>query len=124
MTATVPGTSPVVLIAEELAPSVLEVLGEEVEIRHVDGADRAALLPALADIAATERLLSEQFGVGAWTRLEDIRFGPDETTLRGEPVDFTIHVSLGYAGDLQLELIQRRADRALRRVKARLEAMA
>jgi D-3-phosphoglycerate dehydrogenase len=43
---------PVVLIAEELAPSVLDVLGEEVEIRHVDGADRAALLPALADAAA------------------------------------------------------------------------
>src|SRR3954453_6815768 len=43
---------PVVLIAEELAPSVLEVLGTEVEIRHVDGADRAALLPALADAGA------------------------------------------------------------------------
>src|SRR5215217_5258708 len=45
-------TQPVVLIAEELAPSVLEVLGSDVEIRHVDGADRAALLPALADAAA------------------------------------------------------------------------
>src|SRR3712207_2332542 len=45
-------TAPVVLIAEELAPSVLEVLGRDVEIRHVDGADRAALLPALADAAA------------------------------------------------------------------------
>src|SRR5215217_9333084 len=43
---------PVVQIAEELAPSVLEVLGRDVEIRHVDGADRAALLPALADAAA------------------------------------------------------------------------
>ena len=42
-----PGSTPVVLIAEELAPSVLEVLGDDVEIRHVDGADRAALLPAL-----------------------------------------------------------------------------
>ena len=49
MTTTAP---PVVLIAEELAPSVLEVLGRDVEIRHVDGADRAALLPALADAAA------------------------------------------------------------------------
>jgi catechol 2,3-dioxygenase-like lactoylglutathione lyase family enzyme len=58
------------------------------------------------DIAATERLLSEQFGVGAWSRMEDVRFGPEETTLRGEPADFTLHVSLGYAGDLQLELIQ------------------
>ena len=45
-------TLPVVLIAEELAPSVLAVLGDEVEIRHVDGADRAALLPALADAEA------------------------------------------------------------------------
>jgi D-3-phosphoglycerate dehydrogenase len=52
VTAFVPGTQPVVLIAEELAPSVLEVLGSDVEIRHVDGADRAALLPALAEAAA------------------------------------------------------------------------
>ncbi|MDK3257696.1 phosphoglycerate dehydrogenase [Blastococcus capsensis] len=44
--------APVVLIAEELAPSVLEVLGTDVEIRHVDGADRSALLPALAEAAA------------------------------------------------------------------------
>ncbi|SFO37762.1 D-3-phosphoglycerate dehydrogenase [Geodermatophilus obscurus] len=45
-------SAPVVLIAEELAPSVLEVLGGDVEVRHVDGADRSALLPALADAAA------------------------------------------------------------------------
>ncbi len=45
-------TRPVVLIAEELAPSVLAVLGDAVEIRHVDGADRAALLPALAKASA------------------------------------------------------------------------
>jgi len=45
-------TRPVVLIAEELAPSVLSVLGDGFEIRHVDGADRAALLPALADVDA------------------------------------------------------------------------
>lgn len=45
-------SAPVVLIAEELAPSALEVLGTDVEIRHVDGADRAALLPALAEAAA------------------------------------------------------------------------
>lgn len=58
------------------------------------------------DLDATERLLSEQFGVGAWTRIPDVVFGPDATTLRGEPVEMTLHVSLGYAGDLQLELIQ------------------
>ena len=45
-------TPPVVLIAEELAPSVLEVLGSDVEIRHVDGADRDALLAAVVDVDA------------------------------------------------------------------------
>ena len=30
----------------------LDVLGSEVEIRHVDGADRSALLPALKDADA------------------------------------------------------------------------
>ncbi|MBZ5736637.1 VOC family protein [Nocardioides mangrovi] len=58
------------------------------------------------DIDATERLLTEQFGVAAWTRIPDVRFGPEDTTLRGEPVDLTLHVSLGYSGELQLELIQ------------------
>ena len=58
------------------------------------------------DLATTERLLSEQFGTGAWTRIPDVFFGPEGTTLRGEPVEFTAHISLGYAADLQLELIQ------------------
>jgi len=58
------------------------------------------------DIAATEALLSEQFGVGAWTRIPDVEFGADTTTLRGEPVRCLAHIALGYAGDLQLELIQ------------------
>jgi D-3-phosphoglycerate dehydrogenase len=52
VTSPLSGAAPVVLIAEELAPSVLEVLWDEVEIRHVDGADRLALLPALSDAAA------------------------------------------------------------------------
>ena len=58
------------------------------------------------DIGATERLLAEQFGVGSWTRMNDIRFGAEETTLRGEPTEFVAHISLAYVGDLQLELIQ------------------
>ncbi|MEO6205291.1 MAG: phosphoglycerate dehydrogenase [Mycobacteriales bacterium] len=45
-------TVPVVLIAEELAPSVLAVLGTDFDIRHIDGADRSLLLPALADADA------------------------------------------------------------------------
>ncbi|HEU5470164.1 MAG TPA: phosphoglycerate dehydrogenase [Actinophytocola sp.] len=43
---------PVVLIAEKLAPSVLDVFGDEVEVRHVDGTDRPALLAAVADADA------------------------------------------------------------------------
>jgi len=45
-------TKPVVLIAEELSPATVEALGPDFEIRTVDGADRAALLPALTDVDA------------------------------------------------------------------------
>ena len=45
-------TRPVVLIAEELSPATVEVLGPEVEIRNVDGTDRPALLAAIADADA------------------------------------------------------------------------
>ncbi|MCP2254189.1 D-3-phosphoglycerate dehydrogenase [Prauserella aidingensis] len=40
-------TKPVVLLAEKLAPSAVSVFGDEVEIRHVDGTDRPALLEAV-----------------------------------------------------------------------------
>ncbi|MGN6242948.1 MAG: phosphoglycerate dehydrogenase [Motilibacteraceae bacterium] len=49
---TAAGRTPVVLIAEELSPATLEALGPEFEVRHCDGADRSALLPALADADA------------------------------------------------------------------------
>ena len=45
-------TKPVVLIAEELSPATIDALGPDFEVRHTDGADRAALLPALADADA------------------------------------------------------------------------
>lgn len=45
-------TKPVVLIAEELSPATLDALGPDFEIRSCDGADRSALLPALADVDA------------------------------------------------------------------------
>lgn len=45
-------TKPVVLIAEELSAATLGVLGTDFDIHHVDGADRSALLPALADAHA------------------------------------------------------------------------
>ncbi|MFV0374175.1 phosphoglycerate dehydrogenase [Microbacterium sp.] len=43
---------PVVLIAEQLSPATIDALGPDFEIRHVDGADRAALLPALDGVHA------------------------------------------------------------------------
>src|SRR3954447_16939938 len=43
---------PVVLVAEELAPSALAGLSEDFEVRSVDGTDRPALLAALADADA------------------------------------------------------------------------
>jgi catechol 2,3-dioxygenase-like lactoylglutathione lyase family enzyme len=58
------------------------------------------------DIGETEQYLSAHFEVGRWTRLPDIRFAPEDCVLRGEPANFTVHVSLAYAGDLQLEIIQ------------------
>lgn len=43
---------PIVLLAEELSPAASALLTPDFEVRSVDGADRAALLPALADVAA------------------------------------------------------------------------
>jgi len=43
---------PVVLLAEKLAPSVVELLSDACEIRQVDGTDRPALLAAVADVDA------------------------------------------------------------------------
>jgi D-3-phosphoglycerate dehydrogenase len=45
-------TRAVVLVAEELAPSALEVLESDFEVRHADGADRGALIPALGTAEA------------------------------------------------------------------------
>lgn len=58
------------------------------------------------DLDATERLLTGQFGVGAWTRIPGVRFGPDSCTFRGRPCDAIADVSMAYSGDLQLELIR------------------
>lgn len=45
-------SKPVVLIAEELSPATVEALGPDFEVRNCDGADRASLLPAIADVDA------------------------------------------------------------------------
>jgi D-3-phosphoglycerate dehydrogenase len=45
-------TKPRVLIAEELSPATVEALGPDFEIVNCDGANRAELLPAIADVDA------------------------------------------------------------------------
>jgi len=45
-------SKPVVLIAEELSPATVEALGPDFEIRTCNGADRAELLPAIAEVDA------------------------------------------------------------------------
>ena len=45
-------SKPIVLIAEELSPATIDALGPDFEVRQTDGADRAQLLPALADVDA------------------------------------------------------------------------
>ena len=45
-------SKPVVLIAEELSPATVAVLGDGFDIRHCDGANRAELLSALANANA------------------------------------------------------------------------
>lgn len=43
---------PIVLIAEELSPATVEALGDEFDVRHANGADRAELLEALKEANA------------------------------------------------------------------------
>ncbi|GAA5150702.1 phosphoglycerate dehydrogenase [Nocardioides marinquilinus] len=45
-------TRDVVLIAEPLSPATVEALGPDFDVRHCDGADRVALLEAIADADA------------------------------------------------------------------------
>ncbi|GAB3208459.1 VOC family protein [Nocardia tengchongensis] len=60
----------------------------------------------VTDIEASERFLKTTMGAGGWMRMPDIHFAPETCRYRGEPADFTAHISLSYSGDTQLELIQ------------------
>ena len=58
------------------------------------------------DLDATEAALTSLLGAKKWIRMPDIHFAPDSCTHRGAPADFVAHISLSYAGDTQLELIE------------------
>lgn len=59
-----------------------------------------------ADLAATETALTHLMGVRKWTRLPEVHFSSDTCTYRDRPVDFVANISLSYAHDMQLELIE------------------
>lgn len=58
------------------------------------------------NLADTEAALSALLGARKWVRMPSVHFGPDTCLHRGEPADFTAHISLSYAGDTQLEVIE------------------
>jgi catechol 2,3-dioxygenase-like lactoylglutathione lyase family enzyme len=57
------------------------------------------------DLDATENALTTLLGARTWIRVPGVHFGPDTCEYRGQPADFTAHISFSYAGDTQLELI-------------------
>jgi catechol 2,3-dioxygenase-like lactoylglutathione lyase family enzyme len=58
------------------------------------------------DLDATEKTLTTLMGAKKWVRMPDVHFGPEACTYRGRPADFVANISLSYAGDTQLEVIE------------------
>ncbi len=58
------------------------------------------------DLRATESALTGLLGAKKWVRMRDVHFGPENCEYRGRPADFHAHISLSYAGDTQLEVIE------------------
>lgn len=58
------------------------------------------------DLDATEKTLTDLLGAKKWVRIPAVHFAPDTCTHRGRPADFVANISLSYAGDTQLELIE------------------
>jgi catechol 2,3-dioxygenase-like lactoylglutathione lyase family enzyme len=59
-----------------------------------------------SNLDATEAALTALLGAKKWVRMPSVHFTPGTCTHRGEPADFVAHISLSYAGDMQLELIK------------------
>lgn len=60
----------------------------------------------VTDIDAAEEQYGAWFGVPLWQRMPEVSFSPDRSTYRGRPADHAASVSIGYAGEQQVELIQ------------------
>ncbi len=81
-------------------------------MKTVSNDELAAIAPHFAqmgyvvrDLAAAETWFRDIVGVPAWTRMENMTFGA-ECSHRGRPADYAAHLSLGYLGDTQIELIE------------------
>ena len=57
------------------------------------------------DIAAGARWFQATMGVPHFERLENVAFG-ETCRFRGGPADSAAHLALGFAGDVQIELIE------------------
>jgi D-3-phosphoglycerate dehydrogenase len=64
---------PVVLVAEELSPAAIAQLQADFELRHTDGADRSALLPALAGVDAVIIRSATRMDAEALAHAPDLR---------------------------------------------------
>jgi D-3-phosphoglycerate dehydrogenase len=62
-----------VLVAEELSPAAIAQLESAFEVRHVDGADRPALLRALADVDAVIVRSATRIDAGALAHAPNLR---------------------------------------------------
>ena len=59
----------------------------------------------VSDIAEAESWFKRTMGIKQFTRMADIAFN-EGCTFRGAPGDWVAHLSLGYLGDVQLELVE------------------
>ena len=64
---------PVVLVAEELSPAAIAQLEADFEVRYTDGADRSALLPALAGVDAVIIRSATRMDAEALAHATDLR---------------------------------------------------
>ncbi len=57
------------------------------------------------ELQAAETWFEQTLGVPSFFRMENVTFGAD-CSYRGQPYDAAVHISLGYLGETQIELIQ------------------
>ncbi len=58
------------------------------------------------DIEASEKFFRKLMGVPKFLRFNNLSAKDTNGTYRGKPADWVIHLSVAYAGDTQIELIQ------------------